>query len=366
MAEIDKDLEEIAKTATDDFYELLGVAFDVNEAQLKSAYRKASVKAHPDKNPDLADAADKFIRLGIARDILIDAHLKSEYDKQRARKRERTLQNDLLDGKRRKMKEDLERREREGFSGVKRKRGEMTEAEKRDAEIQRLAEDGKRRRKEYEEKLQRQRQEEEASFMETPSAEPETVKPPQAAGQSAEIDRTVRVRFQREGDTLTWDKETISSMFTKFGKIDSLVMGKDKKVRLSGEKHRKTTATVFIVFTRIDHAYTAVTDARTHYPQLESVTWASKEPDLKSPPVAAGFSAPSTPVATPNKAFRALFGGSGLPRGLGSTPGTPKFAFSPNSPSLQEHTMMRLKQAEKKKLEEQIRRQEAAEEEAGA
>ncbi|KAF2646393.1 DnaJ-domain-containing protein, partial [Massarina eburnea CBS 473.64] len=350
----DKDLEEVAKTASDDFYELLGVAFDAGEAALKKAYRVASLKAHPDKNPDLPDAADKFIRLGIARDILIDARLKAEYDKQRQRKRERALQNDLLDGKRRKMKEDLERREREGFTGVKRKRGEMTDAEKREAEIQRIAEDNKRRRKEFEVNLQRQQQEQELR--------PEAVKPP-APGQSAEIDRTIRVRFQREGETTAWDKEKISTMFAKYGKIDSVVMGKDKKVRLSGERHRKVTATVLIVFTRLDHAYAAVSDAKTHYPEIESIGWVGKEPDLKSPPMNA--SAPSTPAATPNKSFRPSFGGPGVGNGLG-TPSTPKFAFSPsssNSPSLQERTMMRLKQAqqqaEKKKLEEQIRLQEA-------
>ncbi|PVI04273.1 DnaJ-domain-containing protein, partial [Periconia macrospinosa] len=353
----DRDLEDIAKTATDDFYELLGVAFDVTENDIKSAYRKASIKAHPDKNPDDPTAADRFIRLGIARDILMSVTLKTEYDKQRQRKRERELQNNLLDSKRRKMKEDLERREREGFAGVKRKRGEMTEAEKREAEIQRLAEDGKRRRKEYEEKLKKQREEEEASFAE---ASVDTAAKPQAAGQSTELDRTIRLQFQREGETAGWDKEKLSHMFAKYGKIDSVVMGKDKKIKLSGEKHRKVTATVFIVFTRLDHAHAAVVDGKTDYPLLSSVNWANGEPEIKSP-TGAEFSAPSTPISTPNKAFRASFTG-GLGKGSG-TPGTPKFAFSPsaNSPSLQEQTMMRLKQAEKRRLEEQIRRQEAAE-----
>ncbi|KAF1958008.1 DnaJ-domain-containing protein [Byssothecium circinans] len=359
----DKDLEEIARTATDDFYELLGVAFDAGEVELKRAYRKASIKAHPDKNPDDPNAADRFIRLGIARDILIDVKLKAEYDRQRQLKRERQLKNDLLDGNRRKMKEDLERREREGFTGFKRKRGgEMTDAEKRQVEEQRIAENNKRVRKEMEEKLRRARQEEEARFAE-PAQESEPIVQYPAPGKSAEIDRTVKVRFYREGDTIAWDKEKVTKMFEKYGKIDSVVMGQDKKIKIPGEKHRKIAAIVLIVYTRIDHAYTAVSDARTHNPQLESVSWAGKEPDLKSPPASA--SAPSTPLATPNKAFRASFGGGGIPlvsgKGLG-TPGTPKFAFSPNSPSLQERTMMRLKQAEKKALEEKIRREEAAEE----
>jgi len=350
-----KDLEEIAKTATEDFYALLGLTtFDAEDSVIKSAYRKASVKVHPDRNPDDAEAANKFIRLGIARDILLDAKLKIEYDRQRQRKREKTLQDELLDGKRRKMKEDLERRESEGFSNLKRKRPqEMGEAEKREMDIQRLAEDGKRRRKEHQEKLERQRQEEEASFME-PSPEAETRPQAPAPGQTAEIDRTVKVRFLREGDQAAWDKDKVSSMFAKYGAIDSMVMGKDKKLRIPGEKHKKTTATVFIVYTRLDHAHAAAVDGKTDWPSLESVNWASKEPEIKSP-LNATFSAPSTPVATPNKTFRASFGGHG------GIPGTPKFSFSPKTPSLEEVTMMRLKQAEKKRLEDQIRKQEAAE-----
>ncbi|KAF2681439.1 DnaJ-domain-containing protein [Lentithecium fluviatile CBS 122367] len=356
-----KDLEEIAKTATDDFYALLGVTtFDAEESEIKRAYRKASIKVHPDKNPDDADAADKFILLGVARDILLDVKLKTEYDRQRQRKREKALQDELLDGRRRKMKEDLERREREGFSNKRKRAHEVGEAEKREMDIQRLAEDGKRRRKEHQEKLERQRQEEEVSFME-PSPEAETRPQAPAPGQTAEIDRTVKVRFVREGDQATWDKDKVSSMFRKYGEIDSIVMGKDKKLRLPGEKHKKNTATVFIVYTRLDHAHAAVVDGKGDWPALESVTWASKEPEIKSP-MNAEFSAPSTPVATPNRNFRASFG---LGKGTGSIPGTPKFSFSPKTPSLEEVTMMRLKQAEKKRLEEQIRKQEATEE-AGA
>ncbi|KAF2468887.1 DnaJ-domain-containing protein [Lindgomyces ingoldianus] len=359
MADPNKDLLEVAQKTTDDFYELLGVGFDAVDTEIRKAYRRTSLKYHPDKNPDDKTLADKFILIGVARDILSDPKLKAEYDRARLRKKEKALQDELLDGRRRKMKEDLERREREGVS-MKRKRTEdLTAAEMREQEIQRLAEDGKRRRKEQQEKLERQRQEEEASFME-PSPEP--VPKSQPPGQTAEIDRTIRVRFSRDGDAATWDREKLSQMFSRFGKVDSVVMGKDKKIRLSGEKHRKTCAVVFIVYTRMDHANEAVMDGKSEYPLLESVAWASKEPEIKSP-MNGEFSAPSTPNTTPNKSFRASFTG-GLGKGFGSTPGTPSFSFSPSTPSLEEVTMIRLKQAEKRRLEEQIRQKEAAEEAA--
>ena len=363
MSDINKDLEEVARTTTEDFYELLGVTFECAESELKRAYRKTSIKYHPDKNADDAVAADKFIRLGIARDILLDTKLKEQYDRARVRRKEKVLQDELLDGRRRKMKEDLERREKAGnatVAGWKRKRAEeMSETEKREAEIQRLAEDGKRRRKEQQERMERRRREEEedVSFVEK---SPEVEAQPPAPGQTAAIDRTVKIRFERAGETISWDKQRMSDMFEKYGKVDSIVMGKDKKIRLSGQKHRKIAATVFIVYTRVHHAHAAVMDAKSDYPSIDSVSWASKEPEIKSP-MNGEFSTPSTPTTTPNKTFRASFNAS-LGKGLGSTPGTPSFSFSPKTPSLEDVTMMRLKQAEKKRLEEQIRKQEAAEE----
>lgn len=365
MGDDNKDLADIAKNATEDFYELLGVAFDAPEAAIKKAYRKASIRYHPDKNPDNKDAADRFIYLGWARDILLDANLKGEYDRARTRRREKTLQDELLDGRRRKMKQDLERREREGrdmAQSLKRKRAEdMSEAEKRAQEIQRLAEDGKRRRKEAQERLEKKRQEEEgASMVDVEDSQPQAP----TSGQTADIDRTVKVRFQREGDMAQWDKEKLQTMFATYGKIESVVMGKDKKIRPSGEKHRKVVAMVFIIYTRLDHAHAAVSNGKTDYPTLDSVSWANGEPEIKSPMNAP--SAPTTPISTPSKSFRASFG-PGLGKSTGTPLGTPKFSFSPKTPavgSLQEVTMIRLKEAEKKRLEEQIRKQEAAEDAA--
>ncbi|KAF2746109.1 DnaJ-domain-containing protein [Sporormia fimetaria CBS 119925] len=369
------DLEVIAKTAEDDFYNLLGVTFDSSTSDIKRAYRKTSLRYHPDKNPDNAAAADLFIRLGHARDILLDAALKTTYDTARLRRKEKALQHEMLDSRRRAMKEELERREREGkvaMDGLKRKRGEeQSEAERREQELQRLAEDGKRRRREMAERLERQWQEEEASLLSS-TATPEPEKPQTKSNESPEIDRTVKIRFPRTPETEAWDKQTLTTMFSKYGQIDSIVIGKDKKIRIEGSKHRSLIALVFIVYKRLYHAHAAVMDAKTDYPALESVTWAgNKEPEIVSP-----FNAPTengngeattTAPSTPRPAFTGSFRESIGSKGFG-TPGTPTFSFSPGpkTPSLEDVTMMRLKQAEKKRLEEQIRRQEAEEEKAAA
>lgn len=386
MGDADKDLAQLAKTATDDFYELLGVAFDAPEAAIKKAYRKASIKYHPDKNPDNKDAADRFIYLGWARDILLDATLKGEYDRARTRRREKALQDELLDGRRRQMKQDLERRERE--ASLKRKRpDDLSEADK---ELQRIAEDGKRRRKERWEK--KRQEEEEASMVDLAESQPQPQPP--APGQSADIDRTIKIRFQREGDMAQWDKDKLQAMFATYGNIEGVIPGKDKKIRPSGEKHRKVVATVFILFTRLDHAYAAVSNGKADHPTIDSVSWANGEPDFKAvgsiqevamirlkeagkkqleeqmrkreaaqaaaaEPANVPSAAPATPISTPNKSFRASFG-PGLGKGTGTPTGVPKFSFSPKTPA----PAGRLREAEKKRLEEQIRKQEAAEEAA--
>ena len=43
-----------------DYYESLGVGRDADADDLKSAYRKAAMKYHPDRNPDNAEAEAKF------------------------------------------------------------------------------------------------------------------------------------------------------------------------------------------------------------------------------------------------------------------------------------------------------------------
>ena len=347
-----EDLKQHA-TSSHDFYALLGVEFETSEADIKRAYRKTSLQYHPDKNPGKLDVIEKFHLLAIARDVLLDPEAKAAYDKARAARRAKEAQQSLFEGKRKQMKEDLENREK----GFKRKRGEEIDAEEKlEREIRRLAEDGKRRRREREKQLNREKQEE-ASFMEE---EPEPAPASVVPSEVPEIDRTVKARWVREGDGVSLDRERLIEMFSKFGQIDSGLVMKDKKMRIGGEKHKKVVATGFVVFRSIVSAHAAVEDARRTFIFLESVFWANKEPDIASPAAAKmEYSAPSTPASTP-KSFRASFPGV-YKNGSGGL-GTPSFSFSPQSPSLEEVTLMRLKQAERKRLEEQIRQKEAEEE----
>src|SRR5947207_6805556 len=64
-----------------DYYEVLSVAREASEEEVKRAYRKLAVKFHPDKNPNDPHAEEKFKELGEAYDVLIDADKRAAYDR---------------------------------------------------------------------------------------------------------------------------------------------------------------------------------------------------------------------------------------------------------------------------------------------
>ena len=63
-----------------DYYEVLGVARNATEAELKGAYRRLAMKFHPDRNPDDASSEDKFKEAKEAYEILSDPQKRASYD----------------------------------------------------------------------------------------------------------------------------------------------------------------------------------------------------------------------------------------------------------------------------------------------
>ena len=64
-----------------DYYEVLGVAKNADESEIKKAYRKMAIKYHPDKNPGDAEAEEKFKEAAEAYEILSNADKKAQYDR---------------------------------------------------------------------------------------------------------------------------------------------------------------------------------------------------------------------------------------------------------------------------------------------
>jgi len=64
-----------------DYYEVLGVTREADEATLKSAYRKLAHQYHPDKNPGDRAAEEKFKELTEAYAVLSDGDKRARYDR---------------------------------------------------------------------------------------------------------------------------------------------------------------------------------------------------------------------------------------------------------------------------------------------
>ncbi|EGP84074.1 uncharacterized protein MYCGRDRAFT_87823 [Zymoseptoria tritici IPO323] len=399
----DGDLKEHALNSSHDFYDLLGVPSTANDSEIRRAYRKTALKYHPDKVGASDSAAlEKFHLLQIAYDVLLESDVRQLYDNARRAREEKKEREQAYEGRRRQMKDDLERRENAGVAGLKRKREEANEEEAFQRELKRLAADGARRRREREEQLRKEALEEferENSELNGVGPDADQQSTPAKARQTGteDIDRTVTLRYPADtkgASSEQLSKEELISRFSRFGKIEDAVL-RDKKLKGEGEKHRREYTTAIIVFKSIVGAHAAVTDVPilassaegANWRVFENVTWASgREPDCIPKIKSAGTpktngsaprevftgAAPTTPIL--NKIKDADVGGGGLRKvpSFGSFKGTPKASAQTStpcgvgSPSMEELTMIRLKNAERRRLAEKLRKEEAEAEAAEA
>ncbi|GAB1320705.1 hypothetical protein MFIFM68171_10915 [Madurella fahalii] len=113
MAE--QDLVNYARDAAshgDDLFALLATDATASEADIRRAFRRKALTAHPDKAGDAYDP-ELYERLERARDVLLTPEAREAYDNGMRAVLQKKLQLEQMSLKRRQLVEDLERREEE-------------------------------------------------------------------------------------------------------------------------------------------------------------------------------------------------------------------------------------------------------------
>ena len=368
------DLKDYA-TSTTDFYALLSLPPTFSPHELNRAWRRTALKYHPDKvgAADTA-AAEKFHLVQIGFDIFQDPTIKTLYDNARNAREQKERARKMFEGERKRMREE------EDF----------------EREVRRLAEDGKRRRQEREEVLRQDLRAEQEAEANGPAG-PQTPRmatasssapQPSVAAPVAELDRSVKVRWlpSATSSVSPIDKDALATLFSRFGKVESVFLMKTKTQRTGPSREKKQVATGVVVFASVVGAHTAIEDAKKQvgpeWECVESVGWAgNKEPDFVAEMRGSVSPSPQKPIrkgagdflnggtpagGTPVTTGKSTGGGAPNGEGLRKVPSFASFssaAFSTpqgsplgkmGSPSLEEITMIRLKEAEKRRLEAEI------------
>ncbi|KAH8823510.1 DnaJ-domain-containing protein [Flagelloscypha sp. PMI_526] len=313
-------------------YELLGVPTSATDQEIRTAYRKTSIKVHPDRNPDDPEAPAKFHALNQAYELLLDPLRRMALDAKQRMVQAKKERYATYDKKRKEMVEELEERER-AFKKMRMEKGQEERKRKNDEE--RIKEEGKRMREQAEAARikQQEHQRQQAEEEDIPALGP--------------LDTTVRLRYTLASHPTLDKPESLSSLLSQFGEIDtSLIIFKPKK----------KTVSALVPFKQIGHAFAAVTSSSQKQRGLDGIEikWAGgkdgEEPGLlkwlrKMGKLDSVSLTPKVPSEKPSGSFS-------------SFPDKPIVPPAPatNAPGMdyENLTLMRLRQAERERLEREI------------
>ena len=210
-----------SKLLEKDLYKLFDLDEECTLEQIKKAYRKKALELHPDKNLDKKEEAEeRFVELGKAFEILTDKSAKSAYDAVRKQKREKAKRDEMLDGKRRKLKEELESREQAAREKQEQQTAQMRknkDEERLQNEIERLRKEGSRMLEEEMNYINEQLRLDRLKNNQT--KEPVKVKTTTNKKQTAP---RIKVTWSKEATKL--DQDLLHFLFSKYGEIEVLVV----------------------------------------------------------------------------------------------------------------------------------------------
>lgn len=163
-----------------DSFRVLGVSITSTDADIRKAYRKLSLRYHPDKagkDVDPVLAAERFHKISLAYETLKDPAARARAQQEAAEDASKRERQSKYEGKRRQMADELDKDEHEAVS---RKSDLLRRTTKRQELIVKLKEEARRA------VLQKQAEEHASSSVAQPADQEPALQP---------LDKTVRIRF---------------------------------------------------------------------------------------------------------------------------------------------------------------------------
>ncbi|KAL7411424.1 hypothetical protein BDY24DRAFT_396725 [Mrakia frigida] len=366
-----------------DPYLHLGLTPAATEKDIKSAYRKKSLGVHPDRNPDNPQAAHQFHLLTVSQALLLDGPKRAILDVKLEAAAKRAERTAGLESRKRGMVNDLVARE-EAFKKAKSSATSSSSASTaQEASVQSA---GRKLREEAAAaalaaddfaRSEEKRINKLASKSQSNSSN-------RSSSTITDLDVTLRLSLPLPifSHLVSEPGALEKFLLAKYGKVDTVVLreGKVKKSSSSSSKAGKEQATAMVVFeqSNLGGCWALWEDCRSGRGGWEGVKakWGNKgvEPEWVGRLGRAKESAAASSTTTTAEPSLESTGFTGFGGGSrSSNGGVPSFSFDPTSatggggPSTapppppenyESSTLLRMRQAERERLEREIREEE--------
>ncbi|KAG2041131.1 DnaJ domain-containing protein [Suillus americanus] len=348
-------------------YELLGILQEATEAEIRTAYRTRSLKVHPDRNRNDPNAAQKFHALTTASILLLDPLRRLALDAQLRLQVAKKQRFASYDSKRKAMVSELEEREQEFKKARMAKEKERTA---RESENSRIREEGRRMREQREKELELQELERQCARSKPESngtVEEDSFAPPPPG----DLDTTIRVKYALSSHPALSTAFTLAAHLRRYGEIDEVTVVMSQKAKKSkkskGLVDGEMIVTALVPFNQLGAAFAVVSSAESLKDQGMDVAWAGGSEPLilgwlrergELGGSAAKRAEPLPTKTAPEGTTFSSFPSNFLAFDDAAPPPPPAVKTGMDYESL---TLLRMREAERTRLEKEILEAEAAE-----